>query len=87
MWKKSALPPVPSDIGGDIYKTVGNIKKSNGLSEWLNNRIKVIKRVAFGLQSFDSLRTRVLLTCGKLRLSKDPLSILENGKVGKELRL
>ena len=51
-------------------------KKSNGLSEGLNNRIKVIKRVAFGLHSFDSLRTRVLLTCGKLRLSKDPLSIL-----------
>ena len=62
-------------------------KKSNGLSEGLNNRIKVIKRVAFGLHSFDSLRTRVLLTCGKLQLSKDLLSILENAKVGKELRL
>ena len=44
-------------------------KKSNGLSEGLNNRIKVIKRVAFGLHSFESLRTRILLTCcGKLKL-------------------
>ena len=62
-------------------------KKSNGLSEGLSNRIKVIKRAAFGLHNFDSFRTRILLTCGKLRLSKDPLSILENAKVGKELWL
>ena len=62
-------------------------KKSNDLSKGPNNKIKVIKRVAFGLHSFDSLRTRILLTCGKLRLSKEPLSILGNAKVGKELRL
>ncbi|WP_204907553.1 transposase, partial [Mordavella massiliensis] len=46
--------------------------KSNGLSEGLNNKIKVLKRVSFGLHSFESFRRRILLTCGKLKLSKDP---------------
>ncbi len=62
-------------------------KKSNGLSEGLNNRIKVIKRVAFGLHSFESLRTRILLTCGKLKLSQDHLTVLKDSKTGTEVRL
>ena len=62
-------------------------KKSNGLSEGLNNRIKVIKRVAFGLHSFDSLRTRILLTCGKLKLSQDLLTVLKDSQTGTEVRL
>ncbi len=61
--------------------------KSNGLSEGLNNKIKVLKRVSFGLHSFDAFRRRILLTCGKLRLSQDPFSVLENAKVGKEICL
>ena len=61
--------------------------KSNGLSEGLNNKVKVLKRVAFGLHSFESFRKRILLTCGKLRLSKDPLSVLEDARNGKEIRL
>ena len=61
--------------------------KSNGLSEGLNNKVKVLKRVAFGLHSFEGFRKRILLTCGKLRLSNDPLSILEKARDGKEILL
>lgn len=61
--------------------------KSNGLNEGLNNKVKVLKRVAFGLHSFEGFRKRILLTCGKLRLSNDPLSILEKARDGKEIRL
>ena len=59
----------------------------NGLSEGLNNKVKVLKRMAFGLHSFEGFRKRILLTCGKLRLSKDPLSVLEDARNGKEIRL
>ena len=33
--------------------------KSNGLSEGLNNKIKVLKRVAFDLHSFEGFRKRI----------------------------
>lgn len=61
--------------------------RSNGLSEGLNNKVKVLKRVAFGLHSFEGFRKRILLTCGKLRLSGDPLSVLEDARNGREVRL
>ena len=61
--------------------------KSNGLSKGLDNKSKFLKRVAFSLHSFEVFRKQILLTCGKLRLSKDPLSILEDAKNGKEIRL
>ena len=61
--------------------------KSNGLSEGLNNKIKVLKRVAFGLHSFEAFRKRILLTCGTLKLSQNPLSILAHARDGKEIRL
>ena len=62
-------------------------EKSNELSQGLNNKIKVLKRVSFGLHRFDAFRRRILLTCGRLRLSQDPFSILENAKFGKEIGL
>ena len=34
--------------------------KSNGLNEELNNKVKVLKRVDFGLPSFESFRKRIL---------------------------
>lgn len=61
--------------------------KSNGLSEELNNKVKVLKRVAFGLHNFESLRTCVLLTCGKLKLSQNLLTLLDDSKNGTEIRL
>lgn len=62
-------------------------EKSNGLSEGLNNKIKVLKRVAFGLHSFEAFRKKILLTCGTLKLSRNPLSVLEHARDGKEIRL
>ena len=38
---------------------------SNGYTEGINNKIKVIKRIAFGFRSFDILRKRVLLESTK----------------------
>ena len=61
--------------------------KSNVLSEGLNNKIKVLKRVAFGLHSFETFRKRILLNCGTLKLPPDPLSVLEQARDGKEIRL
>jgi transposase len=37
---------------------------SNGYAEGVINKIKVIKRRAYGLPSFDSFRTRILVACG-----------------------
>lgn len=34
---------------------------SNGFTEGINNRIKVIKRIAFGYRNFDNFRRRILL--------------------------
>ena len=45
---------------------------SNGICEGFNNRIKVLKRTSYGLHSFDSLRKRILLTCGYTHLSHSP---------------
>ena len=37
---------------------------TNGYAEGVINKIKVIKRRAYGLPSFDSFRTRILIACG-----------------------
>jgi transposase len=37
---------------------------TNGYAEGVINKVKVIKRRAYGLPSFDGLRERVLLACG-----------------------
>ena len=36
---------------------------SNGYTEGLNNRIKVIKRIAFGFQNFERFRKKILFSC------------------------
>ncbi len=41
-----------------------NTTLSNGITEGLNNKIKVIKRVAFGYKSFYTFRLRILLIQG-----------------------
>ena len=35
---------------------------SNGFTEGVNNKIKVLKRIAFGYRSFKNFRTRILCT-------------------------
>ncbi len=37
---------------------------TNGYAEGVINKIKVIKRRAYGLPSFESFRHRVLVACG-----------------------
>ena len=36
---------------------------SNGFTEGCNNKINVLKRIAFGYRSFHNFRSRILLTC------------------------
>ena len=38
---------------------------SNGFTEGCNNRIKVLKRNAFGFHSFNRFRARILFSCPK----------------------
>ena len=37
---------------------------TNGFTEGTNNKIKVIKRIAFGYRNFNHFRNRILLNCG-----------------------
>ncbi|WP_245617898.1 transposase [Carnobacterium gallinarum] len=39
---------------------------SNGIVEGLNNKIKIIKRVAYGYRNFINFRTRIYLIQGEL---------------------
>lgn len=36
---------------------------SNGITEGFNNKIKVIKRIAYGFRNFENFRLRILLAC------------------------
>ena len=36
---------------------------TNGPTEGFNNKIKVLKRVSYGLRNFNRYRNRILLTC------------------------
>lgn len=61
--------------------------RSNGTCEGLNNKIKVLKRVSFGLHHFENFRKRVLLTCGPIRLANDPFTIFQEKRSGKGIKL
>ncbi len=41
---------------------------SNGPLEGINNKIKVIKRVAFGYRSFLNLRRRIFISCNLINI-------------------
>lgn len=45
--------------------------KSNGSCEGLNNKIKVLKRICFGVHDFESFRKRILLSCGCVHWDTD----------------
>jgi transposase len=62
-------------------------KKSNAISEGFNNKVKVLKRISFGLHNFETFRKRILLTCGKIKLTHDPSTIFDVAKAGREIRL
>jgi len=58
-----------------FIQTVKNWKKNilnfithritNGVAEGLNNKIKLVKRIGYGMSSFVNFRLRILHTCGK----------------------
>ena len=62
-------------------------RRTNSVCEGLNNKIKVLKRVSYGLHSFDTFRKRVLLTCGSIRLADEPFTIFREKRCGKKVRL
>ncbi|WP_113846002.1 transposase [Enterococcus durans] len=41
-----------------------NVSYSNGVTEGLNNKIKLIKRIVFGYRNFYSFRARIYLQEG-----------------------
>ena len=61
--------------------------RSNSTCEGLNNKIKVLKRISFGLHCFETFRKRVLLTCGAVRLANDPFTIFSEKRIGKGIKL
>lgn len=50
-------------------------QRSNAVCEGLNNRIKIIKRNAYGQHSFHNFRQRILFACGSTHFIKDTCSI------------
>lgn len=40
---------------------------TNGLIEGINNKIKVIKRIAFGFRSFSKFKTKILISCNTVQ--------------------
>ncbi len=59
--------------------------RSNGVCEGLNNKIKVLKRVSFGIHDFSSFRKRILLVCGYVHPADVSLSMRElPGRKAKE---
>jgi len=65
------MPPEVRSLGGTLRRWRDHIvawhrsKVSNGPTEGMNNLIKRIKRVGFGLRRFRNYRVRVLLYAGK----------------------
>ena len=50
-------------------------RRSNAVCEGLNNRIKILKRNAYGQHSFHNFRQRILFACGGAHFIKDTCSI------------
>lgn len=49
---------------------------TNGVAEGLNNKIKILKRISYGLRSFENLRKRLLLVCSTIHLNQSPAGTL-----------
>jgi transposase len=49
--------------------------RSNGIAEGFNNKVKVLKRISYGLHDFSAFRKRILLTCGYTHLSHSKKSL------------
>ena len=56
----------------NIWNTIENMFNSNitnGLIEGLNNKIKSIKRTAFGYSNFSNFKKRILIQAGIISIS------------------
>lgn len=67
--ERAAIPSFQAFAGGvrdwrDELLAYFETPASNGYAEGVTNKIKVIKRRAYGLPSFHGLRNRVLVACG-----------------------
>lgn len=38
---------------------------TNGITEGFNNKVKVLKRISYGIRNFNRFRTRILHSCNK----------------------
>lgn len=52
-----------------VHNTL-NYDYTNGILEGINNKIKVIKRIAFGYRSFLHFKNRILITQNLAELKK-----------------
>lgn len=60
---------------------------SNGFTEGLNNKIKVIKRVGFGYKDFDFFRLRLLYILNNKNMKKLKNNFSQNIKKAKKVRI
>ena len=44
---------------------------TNGVIEGINNKIKTLKRIAFGYRSFLNFKNRILIMCNLISLKKE----------------
>jgi transposase len=55
---------------------------SNAVTEGLNNLVRSIRRVAFGMPNFNNLRLRVMaISTGTLKLSENQIRFTEKSKI------
>ena len=76
----TGLSSVPKEISSYLKTSIRTLKKystyvqntfrlpyNNGAIEGINNKIKVIKRIAFGYRNFSSFKTRILISCNTVQ--------------------
>ena len=76
----TGLSAVPSEVSSYFKTSVRTLKKykvyiqntfrlpyNNGVIEGVNNKIKVIKRIAFGYRNFSSFKTRIMISCNTVQ--------------------
>ena len=76
----TSLSPVPEEVSSYFKTSIRTLKKystyvqntfrlpyNNGAIEGINNKIKVIKRIAFGYRNFSSFKNRILISCNTVQ--------------------
>ncbi|HIT67897.1 MAG TPA: transposase [Candidatus Merdisoma merdipullorum] len=61
--------------------------KSNSICEGFNNKVKVLKRVSFGLHSFQNFQKQILLTSGRSKLMNNKSTVFKQIRAKKESQL